>query len=121
MMEVVHESDHLESRVRPRVLGPVVDEMTRCVHYRTEVDIVAIKFACCDEYYPCHLCHAETADHAAAQWPLDQRDTEAVLCGACGTELTIASYLATNACPNCGSPFNERCRLHTHLYFETGA
>lgn len=119
MMVFVPASDHSESRASPRVLGPVVDEMTRCVHYRTEVDIVAIKFACCNEYYPCHLCHEETADHAAQQWKLSERDREAVLCGACGTELTIASYLATSECPNCGSAFNERCRLHTHLYFET--
>ena len=120
MMVIVPASSvHSESRVSPRVLGPVVDEMTRCVHYRTEVDIVAIKFACCNEYYPCHLCHEETADHAAQQWKLSERDREAVLCGACGTELTIASYLATSECPNCGSAFNERCRLHTHLYFET--
>ena len=104
---------------RPRVLGPVVDEMTRCVHYRTEVDIVAIRFACCGEYYPCHLCHEETADHAASQWPVAERDREAVLCGACGAVLTIAAYLAADACPACASRFNERCRLHTHLYFQT--
>ena len=120
-MVFVPESDRLTSRAAPRVLGPVVDEMTRCVHYRTEVDIVAIKFACCNEYYPCHRCHEETADHPAQQWKLSERDQEAVLCGACGTELTIASYLATTECPNCRSPFNERCRLHTHLYFETSA
>ncbi|MBT2518118.1 hypothetical protein J7E29_11780 [Streptomyces sp. ISL-90] len=113
------ESIRRESRVSPRVLGPVVDEMTRCVHYQTAVDIVAIKFACCNEYYPCHLCHAATADHPAEQWPLRERNQEAVLCGACGTELTIESYLATNECPNCRAPFNERCRLHAHLYFET--
>ncbi|MBT2499345.1 hypothetical protein J7E25_09560 [Agromyces sp. ISL-38] len=113
------ESIRRESRVSPRVLGPVIDEMTRCVHYQTAVDIVAIKFACCNEYYPCHLCHAETADHPAEQWPLGERNQEAVLCGACGTELTIESYLATNECLNCRAPFNERCRLHAHLYFET--
>ena len=118
MMVVVPEADRRELRMAPRVLGPVVDEMTRCVHYRTPVDIIAIKFACCHEYYPCHLCHEETADHVARQWTRDERDQEAVLCGACRTELTIASYLATNECPNCRSPFNERCRLHTHLYFE---
>ena len=65
-MDVVTESDRPSARAMPRVLGPVVDEMTRCVHYRTEVDIVAIKFACCNEYYPCHRCHEETADHPAA-------------------------------------------------------
>ena len=51
-----------QTRVTPTVLGPVVDDMTRCVHYNTPVDIVAI-FACCGEYYPCHLCHQETAGH----------------------------------------------------------
>ena len=120
MMVTMPHLDQHETRVPPSVLGPVVDDMTRCVHYQTAVDIVAIKFACCDEYYPCHLCHAETADHAARQWRLTEREHEAVLCGACKTELTIASYLATNECPSCGSPFNERCRLHAHLYFETG-
>ena len=120
-MDFVPRSDRQTSRAAPRVLGPVVDDMTRCVHYRTEVDIVAIRFACCNEYYPCHRCHEETADHPAQQWKLSERDREAVLCGACGTELTIASYLATTECPNCRSPFNERCRLHTHLYFETSA
>lgn len=109
----------LDARARLRVLGPVVDDMTRCVHYRTPVDIVAIKFACCNEYYPCHRCHEETADHPAEQWPLDRRDEKAILCGACGAELTITSYLATDACPNCAARFNENCRLHTHLYFET--
>jgi uncharacterized CHY-type Zn-finger protein len=103
----------------PRVLGPVVDDMTRCVHYRTEVDIVAIRFVCCGEYYPCHRCHEEAAGHEARQWPLGQRDSKAVLCGACMSELTIDAYLNATACPNCAAQFNERCRLHTHLYFET--
>ena len=122
MMDGVSQSEHHHlghARPRPAVLGPVVDDMTRCVHYRTEVDIVAIRFACCGEYYPCHRCHQETADHEATQWPIDERDREAVLCGACGTELTIDAYLGTTECPSCHAPFNERCRLHTHLYFQT--
>lgn len=91
------------------------------MHYRTALDIVAIRFACCREYYPCHLCHAETTDHPAAQWPVAERDERAVLCGACGHELTIADYLRADACPVCASGFNPGCRLHTHLYFEVGA
>lgn len=104
---------------RPPVLGEVVDDMTRCVHYRSAVDIVAIRFACCDEYYPCHLCHEEAAGHPAEQWPLDARAEKAILCGACGDELSIDAYLIATACPTCRSPFNERCALHAHLYFET--
>ncbi|WP_308116478.1 CHY zinc finger protein [Microbacterium sp. EST19A] len=106
-------------RQRPRVRGAVVDEMTRCVHYRSPVDIVAIRFACCGEYYPCHLCHEEAAGHPARVWALGSRAEKAVLCGACGVELTITDYLGTIACPQCGAPFNERCALHAHLYFET--
>ncbi len=109
------------SAVRPTVRGLVVDDETRCVHYRTALDIVAIRFACCREYYPCHLCHAETTDHPAARWPVAQQGERAVLCGACGHELTIADYLESDACPMCTSPFNPGCRLHTHLYFEVDA
>ena len=103
---------------RPRVLGPVVDDETRCIHYHSALDVVAIRFACCGEYYPCHLCHEEAVGHPAQQWPLADRDREAVLCGVCGHELTIAEYLAADSCPRCAAPFNPGCHLHTHLYFE---
>jgi uncharacterized CHY-type Zn-finger protein len=101
-----------------QIYGKTVDDQTRCVHYATPVDVIAIKFACCNRYYPCHLCHAETADHPVRQWPLGQRGERAVLCGVCQTELTIDNYLAVDNCPHCGALFNERCRLHKHLYFE---
>ncbi|QJU56181.1 CHY zinc finger protein [Herbiconiux sp. KACC 21604] len=103
---------------RPRVLGPTVDDETRCVHYRGPLDVIAIRFACCGDYYPCHLCHEQTADHPPAVWPLADRVRRAVLCGVCGSELTIADYLATTGCPECAAPFNPGCSLHTHLYFE---
>jgi uncharacterized CHY-type Zn-finger protein len=104
---------------RPRVLGPTIDDETRCVHYGTPLDVVAIAFACCGEFYPCHLCHAETAGHPAATWPVDSRDERAVLCGVCGHRLSIAEYLdASNpSCPACVAPFNPGCGLHAHLYF----
>ncbi|GAA1157678.1 CHY zinc finger protein [Microbacterium oxydans] len=103
---------------RPRVLGPVVDDMTRCVHYRGPTDIIAIRFACCGEYYPCHRCHEETVKHAAQQWAAHERDRRAILCGACGHELTIAEYFAATACPRCSALFNERCALHREHYFQ---
>lgn len=102
---------------RPRVLGPVVDGQTRCVHYRTELDVVAMRFFCCGEYYPCHLCHEQTADHPAEQWPVDRRGERAVLCGVCGSELAIDEYLRVSGCPRCAAPFNPGCALHSHLYF----
>ena len=102
-----------------RIHGQTIDEQTRCVHYGTAEDVIAIKFACCRRYYPCHLCHLEDADHPAEQWPLGERDQLAVICGVCSTELTIADYLQASGCPACAAPFNPGCKLHTPLYFET--
>jgi uncharacterized CHY-type Zn-finger protein len=46
----------------------------------------------------------------------------ALLCGACGAELTIREYLNYQAvCPACRARFNPRCELHYHLYFEMRA
>lgn len=101
------------------VRGDVVDQSTRCAHYATERDIVAIRFACCGEVYPCHACHDSHAGHERSVWARAERDVAALLCGACGTTLTIAEYLVADACPRCASEFNPRCALHAHLYFET--
>nr|WP_203585977.1 CHY zinc finger protein [Subtercola lobariae] len=97
--------------------GAVVDEQTRCIHYHSALDVIAIKFACCGDYYPCHLCHEEAAGHPARTWPVAAFDTPAVLCGVCDSELTIAEYLGVDDCPRCGAFFNPGCRLHSHLYF----
>lgn len=100
-----------------RVFGSTVDDQTRCVHYRTDLDVVAMKFACCLRYYPCHLCHAQDADHEPQTWPRSEWTEQAVLCGVCKGEMAIEAYLGTMSCPNCAAPFNERCTAHHHLYF----
>mgnify|MGYP003577132421 CR=1 FL=1 len=102
-----------------QVKGPVVDEHTRCIHYHSEKDVIAIKMKCCGDYYPCIKCHNETAAHAAAVWPKKEFDRKAVLCGMCYHEMTINEYLKShNQCPNCKAPFNPGCSNHYHLYFE---
>jgi uncharacterized CHY-type Zn-finger protein len=103
----------------PAIHGKPIDPHTRCIHYGTALDIVAIKFRCCGNYYPCHLCHAECAGHPAALWSLGEYDQKAILCGECSAELAIADYLAVEHCPSCGSTFNPACALHSHLYFAT--
>jgi len=100
------------------VLGAVVDDQTRCIHWLGELDVVAMRFACCNEYYPCFDCHA-AAGHEPAVWPLARFDEPAVLCGVCDTEMTVTRYLAVDECPTCGAGFNPGCSLHHHLYFET--
>ena len=104
--------------MRPVVRGAVVDAQTRCAHYRGPLDVVAIRFACCGEWYPCLRCHEEAVDHGILPWPRDQRDEQAVLCGVCGSTLTIAAYLTATGCPQCAAPFNPGCALHHPVYFE---
>jgi uncharacterized CHY-type Zn-finger protein len=102
------------------VRGIDMDARTGCVHYRSELDIIAVKFNCCQMYYSCFRCHELEADHPARIWPQAQFDAKAVLGGACGAELTIREYLDCHAvCPACRARFNPRCELHYHLYFET--
>jgi uncharacterized CHY-type Zn-finger protein len=101
------------------VYGKPVDQQTRCEHWHSDLDIIAIKFKCCEKYFPCFSCHEETVDHPPQVWPVDEFDTKAVLCGACGVELSINEYLqSNNTCPNCSAAFNPGCRKHYHLYFE---
>ncbi len=107
------------TRQSPEVRGVGLDAETRCVHYRSAVDIVAIKVRCCGVYYACKDCHVALAGHAIAVWPRGEWEQRAVLCGACGAELTIWEYLqGESRCPGCGAGFNPGCRAHWHFYFE---
>ncbi|UHA73378.1 CHY zinc finger protein [Paenibacillus sp. 481] len=101
-----------------KVYGSVVDNETRCTHYHTKKDIVAIKFNCCNRYYPCYKCHEEHAGHTIQRWSQQQFDERAILCGSCRQELTIREYMNTISCPCCQASFNERCALHYSIYFE---
>ena len=101
------------------IFGKPVDNQTRCEHWHSALDIIAIKFKCCEKYFPCYSCHEETADHKANVWPRNEFDTKAILCGVCGTELSIKDYMGcNNTCPKCASLFNPGCSKHYHLYFE---
>lgn len=106
----------------PIIKGKCLDAETRCVHYHSLLDIIAIKFKCCGEYYPCFECHEESAGHPATRWPKTEWDTKAILCGHCKNELTISEYFNSgNVCPICKSQFNPGCAKHYDLYFEKQA
>jgi uncharacterized CHY-type Zn-finger protein len=101
------------------VRGVGADQQTRCKHYHGERDIIAIKFNCCTTYYCCYKCHRELAGHPAQVWKEQQFGEKAVLCGSCGTELSIEEYLQCEyTCPSCNAGFNQGCEKHYHLYFE---
>lgn len=102
------------------VKGKTIDDQTRCEHWHSSLDIIAIKFKCCKEYYyPCYQCHEETVDHKPEVWKKEEWNTKAILCGVCKTELTINEYFhSVNHCPHCHAAFNPNCCRHYHLYFE---
>jgi uncharacterized CHY-type Zn-finger protein len=103
---------------RPPVHGVDVDPETRCAHFHSPLDIIAIRLRCCGDYYACKDCHDALADHPLKPWPVAERDTLAVLCGACGAELSITEYLGCGSrCPSCAAGFNPRCASHHPYYF----
>lgn len=110
----------VDGRFAVPLRGVGVDRDTRCAHYGGPRDVIALRFACCDAFYPCAACHAETAGHPASVWPRARFDEPAVLCGVCRTVLSVTAYLASgHACPACGAPFNPGCAAHYDQYFET--
>jgi uncharacterized CHY-type Zn-finger protein len=102
------------------VHGIGVDSETRCTHWHSPLDIIAIKFKCCGTWYSCFDCHQELAKHRAAVWLTDEFDERVILCGSCGRQFTVHEYLSCNSvCLNCESPFNPGCSRHHHLYFRS--
>lgn len=101
------------------IKGTNVDAQTRCAHYHSPLDIIAIKFKCCGDWFPCYECHHENADHEPETWATEEFDTKAILCGNCGDQLSIAEYMkCESTCPKCRAAFNPGCANHYHLYFE---
>jgi uncharacterized CHY-type Zn-finger protein len=101
------------------VYGRLLDGQTRCVHYHTILDIVAIQFKCCRRYYACYLCHEESESHDVMRWATAELGQRALFCGACKGTLTIADYLGCDfACVLCRSPFNPGCAEHRQQYFD---
>lgn len=104
-----------------KVLGKIVDNETRCVHWHTDLDVMAIKFKCCKNFFACYSCHEETTDHPIIKYDLSKQDdcgVEIILCGKCYSTMTFNDYVSDVRCINCDTPFNPGCKLHYTLYFE---
>lgn len=108
----------LDPRFSVPLRGIAVDSETRCSHYDGPEDVIAIRFPCCDVYYPCFKCHREITDHSPARWPRDEWHEQVILCGRCDATLEIARYLDhPHECPECGAAFNPNCAAHHDHYF----
>ena len=98
-----------------KVYGFTVDDESRCIHYHSDKDIVALQCAQCLRFYPCYQCHDQWEDHQfSAQ---TDRTFHAVLCGHCQTTLSIETYLQVKKCPHCEHDFNPNCAKHYAIYF----
>jgi len=96
--------------------------LSRCQHWHSERDVLALLSPCCRKYYACASCHNELEDHPLAPWPADTDvTTRALLCGVCMNTFSIAQYLGGGGerCPHpaCGAKFNPGCKNHWHIYF----
>lgn len=101
------------------VYGVRIDDETRCAHYHSTFDRIAIQFYCCRRFYACFDCHKHMCDHSHQVWPQNKFDYHAVLCGSCGKKMSIHEYLHSDfLCPHCHVSFNPGCRFHYPLYFE---
>ncbi len=91
-----------------KVYGSFIDKDTRCKHYYSPSDIMAIKFKCCNKYYPCYKCHNEHKSHPIQRWAEDEFDEKAIMCQ---YEMSIYDYMMFERCPPCGAQFNSRCKF----------
>jgi len=119
--------------VAGHVYGQAIDDQTRCVHWNSSRDVVAIKMHCCQRFYPCHSCHqqqTDTAQHTHTVWPRDEWQQPAVLCGVCKSQLSVQEYVSvygsysaqcasSTSCPHCKASWNPGCGKHLHLYFDS--
>ncbi|MFZ4452374.1 CHY zinc finger protein [Salibacterium aidingense] len=102
-----------------KVHGVKPDDSSRCAHYHQSNDIIAIQFYCCRQFYCCYKCHEELCSHPPSRWPEEQFHEKAILCGNCGTFLSIREYLQSGyICPCCQALFNPACKYHYSLYFQ---
>ena len=105
--------------------GPPIDGLelqrhgeSRCAHWHSALDVLAIQAPCCGRYYACASCHDACETHALEPWPastsLEQR---ALQCGVCRHLFSIQTYISgpePPCCPSpsCGAAMNPGCKLH---------
>lgn len=75
-----------------KIYGFLVDNESRCQHYHTELDIVALKCFECLNYYACYQCHDSLEEHSFRAYPCQLKQDKVLICGVCQHEMTIEEY-----------------------------
>ncbi|ODQ67436.1 CHY zinc finger family protein [Nadsonia fulvescens var. elongata DSM 6958] len=102
-----------------KIHGLLVDDQSRCRHYQSTKDVIALRCGRCDRYYACFQCHNHyEVNHTFVPWPKAKIDQVCVICGVCRHEMTQDIYQGVIECPNCAALFNPGCSKHKHHYFE---
>ncbi|WP_147615585.1 CHY zinc finger protein [Treponema pectinovorum] len=96
------------------IYGKLIDSKGRCVHYGTELDIIANKCSRCNKFYACYKCHDECENHKFE--PVQKEEKGSVMCGVCKKTFSYSEYSNFCFCPRCKSNFNPRCALHKDIY-----
>ena len=97
-----------------QIFGFIVDDEGRCIHYFSNLDIIANRCGKCGKFYSCYKCHDMAEQHTFLPVHPDEKDS--VMCGACGALYSYNDYSLLTKCKKCSSPFNPRCALHKSCY-----
>lgn len=89
---------------------------SRCAHWNSELDVLAIQAPCCQKFYACASCHDACENHSFNPWPSSTSlEQNALLCGVCRHSYSIREYIngtESPSCPACGASMNPGCKLH---------
>ena len=102
---------------KAQIYGKLVDKESRCEHWHGPLDVIALRFKCCNRYYACYECHQELVPHVTERYNINDETVPLVICGVCKLEMSFAAYGDSLQCPNCRSQFNPGCKLHYDMYF----
>ncbi|WEV45785.1 CHY zinc finger protein [Streptococcaceae bacterium ESL0687] len=86
-----------------------------CIHYNSDLDIIANRCNECKKLYACYLCHDSLENHKFKGFPYEDQ-TLSVMCCLCGQTYSYKEYSKLVKCQSCQSAFNPKCSLHKDIY-----
>ena len=79
----------------PKYVGVEIEthRESRCKHYHSKLDVLALESSCCNKFYSCVKCHDEMENHAMIPWDSDTSlNRHALLCGVCEKTFSIRTW-----------------------------